>query len=96
MSDHKQKKSGESFKERVARMMGEQRAARKNPPTSAELRRLNIAVKPKQKERSWPKADALHKKASAHANRVDPNWEMADKPSLTKGHKIYNSYYDKK
>jgi hypothetical protein len=35
----------------------------------------------------FSKSTPQDKKAEKHAQKVDPHWEMADRPTWTKGHK---------
>lgn len=37
----------------------------------------------------WPKAN---KEATKKSQKADPHWEMADRPELTKGSKIFSKY----
>ena len=50
------------------------------------------AQAPKKLDTALPKH---HSEAEAHANKTDPNWQMADRPHLTKGHQAYKDYLDK-
>lgn len=54
----------------------------KQAPTG---RRLSEAEQ-KEKTKKWPK---FNKKAHQAGQKADRNWEMADRPTLTKGHQAY-------
>lgn len=42
-----------------------------------------------EKMREWPK---LNKKAHEAAEKADPGWTNADRPSLTKGHEVFKKH----
>lgn len=52
-------------------------------------RQKNVLREHKEKQMTQ---EALHKKAEAHAQKIDPHYEMADRPHLTTGSKAYHTY----
>lgn len=48
--------------------------------------RLLTKAEQKEKTKDWPK---FNKKAHQAGQKADKNWEMADRPTLTKGHQAY-------
>src|SRR5690348_8773807 len=92
--------------EELTAILEARRAAKKlTPEKKAEIKafnkkqdvaaRMNHRKAHRELEANKKRYEIKERKAEVHAQKVDPNYQMADRPIQTKGYKAYNEYLNK-